>query len=157
MTASSEAATPADREVQRPPPNDPRRRVKEPRPNGAPFESWVNDSSALQGVQRSSPNDSRNGSNSRALTALLESSVNDSRDSSDSNRNAIATPNEAPCGAGEQQTNRTKTGVVSRAQKFPLRLPLAPQASRNTYQTGSHHGGKKETLYDDFSALTKGK
>ena len=41
----------------------------------------------------------------------------------------------APCGAGEMQTDRTRTGVVSRAQKFPLRLPLAPQASRNTYQT----------------------
>ena len=32
------------------------------------------------GAQRSSPNDSRKGSNSRALTALLESWVNDSRD-----------------------------------------------------------------------------
>src|SRR5947208_16578562 len=31
------------------------------------------------------------------------------------------------------------TGVVSRAQKFPLRLPLAPQASRNTYPTDLHH------------------
>src|SRR5207302_1870081 len=34
-----------------------------------------------RGAQRSSPNDSRKGSNSRALTALLESWVNDSRDS----------------------------------------------------------------------------
>ena len=65
-----EAAIPASREVQRLSPNDPRRRVKELRPDGAPFESWVNDSSALRGVQRSPPNDSRKGSKSRALTAL---------------------------------------------------------------------------------------
>src|SRR3984893_14174648 len=47
---------------------------------------------ALQGVQRLSPNDSRNGSNIRALTALLESWVNDSRDGVLPGERSIATP-----------------------------------------------------------------
>ena len=34
--------------------------------------------------------------------------------------------------------------------EYPLRLPLAPQASRNTYQAGSYTTQQKETLYDDF-------
>src|ERR1700694_4163200 len=72
---------------------------------------------ALQGVQRLSPNDSRKGSNSRALTALLESWVNDSRDSaSPGKRHRDA--NKAPCGAGEQQTNRIKRERVSRCSHF---------------------------------------
>src|SRR5206468_9692886 len=93
-------------------------------------ESWVNDSSVLQGAQRSSPNDSRKGSTSRALTALLESWVNDSR--------AWAVPTGTPSRRRVSAVQRRRaadqlhtTGVVSRAQNYPLRLPLAPQASRN--------------------------
>jgi len=117
--------TPALRGVQRLSPNDPRNGSMR-RALTVLRESWVNDSSALQGVQRSSPNDSRKGSNSRALTALLESWVNDSRDW------AVPTGTPSRCRvsaarrwrAGQQP--RT-TGVVSRAQQFPLRLPLAPR------------------------------
>ena len=45
-----------------------------------------------RGAQRSSPNDSRNGSNRRALTALLESWVNDSRDWRFPGEAPVATP-----------------------------------------------------------------
>ena len=49
------------------------------------------------------------------------------------------------------------TGVVSRAQQFPLRPPLAPQASRNTYQTRLHQGSKKERSTTNVNDVTKGK
>src|SRR5450432_377370 len=78
-----------------------------------------------RGAQRSSPNDSRKGSNSRALTALLESWVNDSRDwavpTGTSSRRRI---NAVQRWRAADQLHTT--GVVSRAQQFPLRLPLAP-------------------------------
>src|SRR5207247_6586912 len=47
---------------------------------------------ASRGAQRSSPNDSRNGSNRRALTALLEPWVNGSRDWRFPGEAPVATP-----------------------------------------------------------------
>src|ERR1700681_2530368 len=91
--------------------------------------------SSPRGAQRSSPNDSRKGSNSRALTALLESWVNDSRDSaSPGQRNRDA--NKAPRGAGEQQTNRARREGVSRCSQQSLGSLRRPQASSNTYPNG---------------------
>ena len=71
---------------------------------------------ALQGVQRPSPNDSRNGSKLRALTALVESWVNDSRDSASPGK-CHRDANKAACGAGEQQINHTKREGVSRCSQ----------------------------------------
>ena len=99
-----------------------------------------------RGAQRSSPNDSRNGSNRRALTALLEPWVNGSRDGRFPGEAPVATPNKrraAP--AGSKPTAHNGSGVPCSTQ-FPLRLPLAPQASRNTYPTDHTIGIELERL-----------
>jgi hypothetical protein len=44
--------------------------------------------------------------------------------------------NKAPCGAGEQQTNRMKREGVSRCSHLPLGSLRRPQASSNTYPNG---------------------
>ena len=87
-------------------------------------------------AQRSSPNDSRKGSNSRALTAFRESWVNDSRDQALPRGSAIATPSKRRCGAGEQHNNRTKREGVSRCSQQSLGSLRRPQASSNTYPNG---------------------
>src|SRR3984893_6256098 len=100
-----------------------------------------------QGVQRSPPNDSRKGSNSRALTALLESWVNDSRDLSappgERNRDA----EQAPCSAGEQQSNCTQREWCPVLRVPPAAATGAPGEQKHLPDVNS----KKETLYDDFS------
>ena len=116
----------------------------------------MNDSSALQGVQRSSPNDSRKGSNSRALTALLESWVNDSRDSaSPGKRHRDA--NKAPRGAGEQQTNRTTREGVSRCSHLPLGSLRRFQASSNTYPNGLTPRQQTAALWRLCTTFNEGK
>src|SRR5439155_4320571 len=108
-----------------------------------------------QGGQRPSPNDSRKGSTRRALTALLESWVNGSRDWPI----PTGTPSRRRVSAARRwrAANQPRTtGVVSRAQQFPLRPPLAPQASRNTYQIGLHRGSKYERSTTILAALRKG-
>src|SRR5438093_13285619 len=44
--------------------------------------------------------------------------------------------NKAPCGAGDQQTNRMKREGVSRCSHLPLGPLRRPQASSNTYPNG---------------------
>ena len=92
---------------------------------------------ALQGVQRLSPNDSRNGSNSRALTALLESWVNDSRGSRSPGGARSATPRKRVRRRAKSQTNCTNGGVPSVARSNSLGSLRRLQASSNTYPTGS--------------------
>src|SRR5579862_657082 len=111
--------------------------------------------SALQGVQRSSPNDSHNGSKLRALTALPESWVNDSREGS-SDRNAVATPTRRR--AAPARTKATAhNGVVSRARIYPLgslrRSRRAVTLTRLNYTTATKNGA----LAPLYKALTTGK
>src|SRR6202049_18738 len=109
-----------------------------------------------RGAQRSSPNDSRKGSNSRALTALLESWVNDSRDSaSPGKRHRDA--NKAPRGAGEQQTNRARREGVSRCSHLPLGSLRRFQASSNTYPNGLTPRQQTAALWRLCTTSTKGK
>src|SRR2546422_9942850 len=78
--------------------------------------SWKAITPSSRGAQRSSPNDSRNGSNSRALTALLESWVNDSRDG--------RFPGEAPVAT-------------------PTKRRATPASSKPTAHNGSGHSDRK--------------
>jgi hypothetical protein len=66
-----------------------------------------------RGAQRSSPNDSRKGSNSRALTALLESWVNDSRDKALPRGSAIATPSKRRVALAISKPTTRNGGVSS--------------------------------------------
>ena len=109
-----------------------------------------------RGAQRSSPNDSRKGSNSRALTALLESWVNDSRDSaSPGKRHRDA--NKAPRGAGEQQTNRARREGVSRCSQQSLGSLRRPQASSNTYLNGLTPRQQRAALWRLCTTFDEGK
>src|SRR6266516_3032406 len=105
-------------------------------------------------VQRPSPNDPRNGSKGRALTALLESWVNDSRGSALPRGSAVATPSKRRAAlASSTTTAHNGSGVP--CSEYPLRPPLAPQASRNTYQIGLHRGSKNERSTTILAALRK--
>ena len=109
-----------------------------------------------RGAQRSSPNDSRKGSNSRALTALLESWVNDSRDSASLGK-CHRDANKAPRGAGEQQTNRARREGVSRCSHLPLGSLRRFQASSNTYPNGLTPRQQTAALWRLCTTSTKGK
>ena len=62
----------------------------------------------------------------------------------------------APCGAGEQQTNRTQREWCP-VLTVPPGAATAPQASRNTYLTELHHGSKERNALRRFlAALRKG-
>jgi hypothetical protein len=83
---------------------------------------------ALQGVQRLSPNDPRNGSMRRALTALLESWVNDSRDSALPRGSAIATPNRRPAKDGMPAVDPSVARLAAALEAIAAMdaLPLVP-------------------------------
>jgi hypothetical protein len=57
---------------------------------------------------------------------------------------------------GEQQTNRTD-GMVSPVLDFPLAVATAPQASRNTYRTGSTPRQQRAALQRLSMTLYEGK
>lgn len=108
-------------------------------------------------AQRSSPNDSRNGSQSRALTALLESWVNDSRDA--------RFPGEAPS-RGQESAVRRRAGSTTTARNgrvspvartLPLRSLRRPQASSNTYPTGLTPLQQRAALWRLSTTLYEGK
>src|SRR5216683_3700064 len=100
-----------------------------------------------RGAQRSSPNDSRKGSNSRALTALLESWVNDSRDWAV----PTGTPsraNKAPCGAGEQHNNCTQREWCPVLRVPPVAAIGARGEQKHLPELHTPRS-KNESLYDD--------
>ena len=154
MTASTEAATPASREVQRLSPNDPRRRIKEPRPNGAPFESWVNDSSALRGVQRSRRMIPVRDQSAAPYRRPSESWVNDSRDS------AVPTGTrsrrqESACGAGRVSKPTARTGWCLPCSIFPLRW-LRPRRRAETLTRLDRHRSSKGPALRRSEQLERG-
>ena len=73
----------------------------------------------LRPVQRRSPSDPSPGSSHAPAAAPRESWVKDFR-ANRSLEERRATLRQAPCGVGEQQSNRTQRDVVSRARSYPL-------------------------------------
>src|SRR5438105_10700942 len=96
-------------------------------------------------AQCPSPNDPRNGSNRRALTVLRESWVNDSCGCA-SGSTAATPPKRRAALASCESTAHNRSGV--RCLEFPLRLPSASQASRNTYLTERHHVAKSGSRWE---------